>query len=379
MLRTALVLVAIVAVRPSQGDSATAADIQKIPLLMATPDAPRRSEGDFVVLKDGRLLFVYSKFTGGGGDFAESHLAGRTSSDGGKSWTKDDVVVLPNEGKMNTMSVSLNRLADGRIALVYARKNSLYDCRPYIRFSSDEAVTWSDPVEIIPESENGYYVVNNDRVVQLKSGRLLVPVAWHDNPVGGKFESRGVVRCYLSDDAGRTWRRGKGSQDGTQPDGTRVTLQEPGVVELNDGRVLMFSRTGSGSQYLCHSADGGETFDVPRPSALISPQSPASIERIPSTGDLLCVWNDRTGMPPPAPKASKRTPLKAAISSNEGATWKNVTMLEADPEGFYCYIAVEFVGDDVLLGYCASDLRTSKNLADTQITRLPVKLLYPGK
>ena len=48
---------------------------------------PRNSEGDFVTLKDGRLLFVYTHFTGGGGDHSSAYLAGRYSSDGGKSWS----------------------------------------------------------------------------------------------------------------------------------------------------------------------------------------------------------------------------------------------------------------------------------------------------
>src|SRR5262245_43744174 len=147
--------------------AAAAEDFEKIPLLMHTADAPRKSEGDFVQLKDGRLLLIYTKFTGGRNDAATAHLASRTSADGGRTWTAGDVTVVQNEGRENTMSVSLNRLADGRIALFYLRKNSMHDCRPYARFSTDEAKTWSEPTEIIPDAEIGCYVMNNDRVVQL--------------------------------------------------------------------------------------------------------------------------------------------------------------------------------------------------------------------
>src|SRR2546423_13323806 len=93
---------------------------------------PRNSEGSFVTLKDGRILFVYTHFTGGAGDNAAAHLAGRFSSDGGRTWTGDDVVVVPREGGMNVMSVSLLRLADGRIGLWYLVKNSLEDCRAWM-------------------------------------------------------------------------------------------------------------------------------------------------------------------------------------------------------------------------------------------------------
>ena len=71
------------------------------------PDNPRNSEGDFIHLKDGRILFIYSHFTGGSGDNASAHLSGRFSNDGGRTWSKKDVLILPNEGGMNIMSVSL--------------------------------------------------------------------------------------------------------------------------------------------------------------------------------------------------------------------------------------------------------------------------------
>lgn len=352
------------------------AQVEKIRVLDHSEGVPRRSEGDFMPLADGRLLFIYTKFVGGRADHAEAVLASRESRDGGRTWSTDDVVLIEKEAAQNVMSVSLNRLADGRIAFFYLRKNSMHDCRPVVRFSSDEAKSWSEAVQIVPESEIGCYVVNNDRVVQLKSGRLIVPCSQHISKPNGPFEGRGVQVCYLSDDGGRTWRRGRGSQDGTQPDGKRIVLQEPGIVERRDGSLLMFCRTTARSQYFSESNDGGETWTVPQPSPLKSPLSPASIERIPSTGDLLCVWNDHGDLPPGSKLADKRTPLRATISRDDGRTWQPSRTLEDNVDGWFCYTAVEFVGDDVLLAYCASDLKTSERLADTQFTRFPVQWLY---
>ncbi len=53
------------------------------------------------------------------------------------------------------------------------------DCRPYLRTSTDEAQTWSAPVQIVPDRDADYDVVNNDRVVQLANGRIVVPAAHH--------------------------------------------------------------------------------------------------------------------------------------------------------------------------------------------------------
>ena len=87
--------------------------------LEPTGENPRNSEGDFIQLENGRILFIYTKFTGGSGDHAGAHLVSRFSDDKGRTWSKEDVEVVANEGSMNVMSVSLLRLADGRIALFY--------------------------------------------------------------------------------------------------------------------------------------------------------------------------------------------------------------------------------------------------------------------
>src|SRR5687768_1191742 len=120
--------------------------------LAPRPDNPRNSEGDFITLKDGKILFVYSHFSGASGsDFGNAYLASRYSNDEGKTWSDEDELVVKQEGDMNVMSVSLLRLQNGDIALFYARKNSEEDCIPMMRISKDEARTWSGPVTCIAD------------------------------------------------------------------------------------------------------------------------------------------------------------------------------------------------------------------------------------
>jgi sialidase-1 len=330
--------------------AATDPEMKSLLTIEPAPENPRNSEGDIIELKDGRLCLIYSRFTGGGGDDAAADLALRTSSDDGATWS-DDRIVVRGAGGLNVMSVSLLRLASDEIALFYLRKASAEDCRPLMRLSTDEAETWSTPTLCIPDAV-GYYVLNNDRAVQLRSGRLLLPVALHRSP-GGAWDPAGVITCYLSDDGGQTWRCSGGMFRGYAPNGRRITLQEPGVVELKDGRLLMYLRTDAGSQYVCHSSDGGRSWSKPGPSALASPLSPASIARIPWTGDLVCVWNDHSGAHPYP--AGRRTPLCVAVSRDEGATWSRSEVIEADPTGWYCYTSITFAKDRMLLAYCAGD------------------------
>ena len=216
----------------------------------------------------------------------------------------------------------------------------------------------------------GYYVVNNDRVVQLRGGRIVVPAAWHRPVEGKQFNPRATAVCFLSDDEGRTWRRGRATLD--PPGRGNSGLQEPAVVELKDGRLMMLCRTDLGCQYRSHSPDGGETWTAAEPTDLRSPLSPASVERIPSTGDLLVVWNDHAVVPA---LEGNRTPLCAAVSRDDGKTWSRPRVIESDPAGWYCYAAIEFVGDRVLLAYCAGRGR-AEGLNTTRVASFPVSWLY---
>ncbi len=329
------------------------------------PNNPRNSEGDFIRLKSGRLLFVYTHFTGGTADDAAAHLALRFSDDGGVTWSPQDQLVLANEAVFNIMSVSLRRLPGGEIALFYLRKNAEADCVPLLRLSSDEGQSWG-PARVCVD-EPGYYVMNNDRVLQLGSGRILLPLALH--PVrDGKMFNTAQILCYCSDDNGQTFFKG-----GVAANPDQVVAQEPGMVELKDGRIMLFCRTGSGVQYLSYSSDRGATWSPLQPSTITSPLSPASIERIPATGDLLLVWNNNYQA---ALDGGKRTPFTLAISRDDGRSWERIKNIASDPAGWYCYTAIEWVGDDVLLGHCAGNTRITNGLATTHITRLSRDWIY---
>ncbi len=327
-------------------------------------DNPRNSEGDFIELKDGRILYVYSRFTGSSAsDHAPAQLVGRYSEDGGITWTKQDQVIVEKEGEMNVMSVSLLRLQNNTIALFYARKNSMDDCLPLMRISKDEGKSWSDPVTCI-QDKGGYFVVNNDRVVQLRSGRLLIPTSLHKTP-STTWSHKGVLKCYYSDDNGLTWESGTAVPS---PDG--IITQEPGLVELKNGNVMMIIRASSGFQYQTFSTDQGETWSFAEASTVKSPISPASIKRIPKTGDLLLVWNDN-GANGPGYFKGKRTPLTIAISRDEGKTWQKKKNIEVDPDGTFCYTAIHFTNNHVLLGY-----GVGPNLSSSYVRRLDLKWIY---
>lgn len=311
--------------------------------VLSSAENPRNSEGDFIPLTDGRILFAYTRFMNSSSDHAPAQIMGRFSKDGGKTWSDEDHLIVDREGDQNVMSVSFLRLKNGDIALFYARKNSLDDLIPMVRISKNEAQTWSDPQPVITD-QKGYFVLNNDRVLQLESGRILVPVSLHKTP-NSDWSHRGEIRCYYSDDNGTTWNRGQ-----VLPAPADVITQEPGVVELNDGRVRMMIRANHGVQYKSFSSDGGITWSLAEKSNIPSPIAPASIERLKTTGDLILVWNNN-GKSGPGYFKSERTPLTMAISRDEGNTWEFIKNVEGSIHASYAYTAIQEVDGHVLLGY----------------------------
>ncbi len=353
-----------------------AADVpERVLELKPGPTNSRNSEGDFAVLKNGDVLFIYSRYAKGTGhDHDPASLCSRVSKDGGKTWSREDVTVVANEGGMNVMSVSILRLKDGSLALFYLRKNSVSDCRPVMRVSRDEGKTWGEPVGIVPDADAGYYVLNNGRATRLKSGRIVLPLAKHANR-GGKFERSGDLVCYCSDDEGKTWKRANEPFKTFYEKGKHVTTQEPGLVELKDGRVLMYARTYHGRQWFYFSSDECATWTKGEPGNLFSPASPATIKRL-ENGDLFAVWNDRENLSVLAKMGlnrahRQRTPLMLAVSKDDGKTWINRRLLEGNPKGWYCYFAVRELDGNLLLGYCAmAELRHSR------LTTVPLAWLY---
>jgi sialidase-1 len=352
-----------------------------------SPGNSRNSEGAFETLKDGRILFAYTRYVEGGGkDDDKADIAGLTSSDGGRTWPGEPRILVPNEGARNVMSVSLLRLQDGRLALFYLRKNGWDDCCPFLRISPDEGETWGPPVRTI--SYKGYFILNNDRVIQLRNGRILLPIAEHRNSdrVGGEggrfFDQRGTFFVVWSDDGGQTWV--EGAERWTLPSG-RDYLQEPGAIELKDGRLWVFLRTNTGRQWQTFSSDQGASWTLPKPSRFHSPKAPLSMKRNPATGDLLAVWDDTAlavklwGAEKKLPadgwgrdKSWGRTPLVMAVSRDDGKTWSRSRILEREPDHGYCYIAIHFVEGAVLLAYCCGGGESSHVLQDLRIRRIPL-------
>jgi sialidase-1 len=305
----------------------------------SAPNSWRNSEGTMARLNDGRLLLAWTDFYGPDEDECDckpARISAVTSSDEGRTWGKR-FTIQENIGKQNVMSPNLLRLKSGKLLFIFLVKDSSGDSRAMARLSSDDAKTFSQPREIPITPSPSYRGFNNDRLIQLDSGRVLLPmfILQSESSAGMRFLSR----VYSSDDDGATWAPSLTTVDVKE---SKAGAQEPGVVELKDGRVMLWNRTSTGQIYRAYSSDKGLTWSTPEPMGVAAPVSPASIKRIPSTGDLLLVWNN-------SPKY--RFPLTTAISKNDGRTWRTPKNLEENPCCTYAYASITFDKDRCLFTY----------------------------
>jgi len=248
------------------------------------------------------------------------------SRDGGRTWQEQGRLRMEwtATGMVSDGGVSFLRLHDGRLALLLHRhvKGLHGGGLPAIAFSADDGQTWT-PTRLVGEPEGVWYVMN-ERLVQLRGGRLLVPVAHMPQGAGTYEGDKNLSLCFFSDDGGQTWGR---SRVPATLDDIRG-MAEPCVAEVAEGRVLMLARTGSGFLFASWSDDRGDTWSKPEPTTLTSACSSLTLKTLPD--GRLIVFYDHAA-PIRAGAFFPRTPLCYAVSSDGGRSWGRPVVI--DDEG----------------------------------------------
>ena len=359
---------------------------REVAFLATSTKNPRNGEGSFLRLLDGRIMYAYTEYYGDSWeDHATARLSAVFSSDEGESWSHPSVLIEKDEDTLNIMSVSLFRMANGDMGCLYLRK-FLSDggilCLPYFTRSSDEGKSFGAPVCCIKRA--GYYVVNNDRLVRLESGRLVFPAARHGEAL--EHLAPGEIYICYSDDDGATWQTS--NRPVRSPYDDPKQLQEPGVFELPDGRLWLYTRTAYGHQYQAFSCDGGASFGAVTPAfRFTSPDAPMHVKRV---GDITLAIFNPIGYHPLRTKTEvwgspKRTPYVCAVSRDGGRSFVEGAVtaadggfrdfaascyyLEDDREESYCYPAVLPVAGGFLVAYYHSG-GTDVSLNCNRITKV---------
>ena len=244
------------------------------------------------------------------------------SRDGGRTWDEQGRMKMDwsLSGMISDGGVSFLRLKDGRLAFVANRhvQGQHGGGLPVISFSKDDGVTWT-PAQLIGEPEGAWYVMN-DRLIQMRNGRLIVPAAHMQKGTKLGEGDKNTSRCFFSDDGGKTWMR---SSKPAQLDDERG-MAEPAVAEV-DGGLLMLARTGGGFLYSSSSADGGDTWSEPQPTTLVSACSSLTLKTLPD-GRLIVFYNHAAPLKLGA--FFPRTPLCYAVSGDGGQSWSEPIIVD---------------------------------------------------
>ena len=282
-------------------------------------EAPKRFVGP-IKLKDGRLFGIDRSFTG------------LCSADGGRTW-KQSGPLVDQKGKTfrkGTRPWSLIRLQSGAIGITYetippsqaGRIGPRYGT--FFRESADEGKTWSAPARVSWANTPA----NPTWLIQTKNGRLLLPNEyWYTQP-GDR--GMGICTMFYSDDEGKTWRESPESLFAWEKDGAVIGGAEvPCVAETADGKLLMFMRTELQRIAQSYSTDGGVHWSPVTLNSLPSSRSEVWLAQIPTTGDLLCVWNQASTQE--IKTGYYRARLTSAISKDSGKTWENFRTVAMSP------------------------------------------------
>ena len=334
----------------------------------------RNGEGAFIKLKDGSIMFGFTEFIGDDWeDDGSARICYIVSKDGGENWSERKVLFEKPDDAKNLMCLSFLRMNNDDIGAFYIVKNLDGTDKIVFTRSSDECKTWSEPINCMDcLDKQDYFVLNNDRVLKLSSGRILFAVAKHTVLNTDKDFEPGELHFFYSDDDGNSWEKTDAvfkCPFPNNPDG----YEEPGLYQFQDGKIWCYIRTGLGFQYECFSEDFGMTWTLPEPNLFFS--SACSPMLVKDCGEnTVAIFN-------PIPEHILRrdsepwgrTPYVMAVSKDKGNTFvkKNLYYIEDDLNNGYCYPAI-YAGEDYMLVAYYHSNNTEICLNSTKI----IKIMY---
>ena len=273
------------------------------------------------------------------------NVLGARSSDAGVSWSGAEVLAPSVDGDPALLAARRGTalhfskgemiMGEGGDAPRY-RRSTLY------RMGSDDGGCTFGPATRIDTGR--LYNGHANEGLELRDGTLVMPYYYVQNLEGGgevyEREMVCVSSVLTSTDSGSSWQSGGEVRLPHDPNGS----DEPAVVELGDGDLLMIVRSTRGRHYQSRSSDRGATWSDPVPTLLVASNTPAALHRLsfePSA--VVVVWTST-----PYVGAMNRYPLSVAISYDECVSWAHHRIL-TNPGCQVSYPGVTSADDGTIL------------------------------
>ncbi len=258
-------------------------------------------------------------------DHGDIDLLLKRSTDGGKSWSEQQIVY--EEGGTAKITIgnpcAVVDRSTGIVWLTFCRDND----RVFVTHSRDDGRRWGRPVEItgsVKEASWGWYATGPGHGIQLQrgryKGRLVLPCDCGTSKRWGNWDKIGHSLVIYSDDGGRSWQRGGLTQRG---------MNECEAVELADGSLLLSMRNyrGKALRAFAISRDGGRSWSAPKYNKQVyCPTCQASLQRYSFEPRNIVLYS--------GPGGPGRNDLTIRLSYEEGKSWPVAKLLQQGPSAY---------------------------------------------
>jgi len=315
--------------------------VYRVPGIAATPS--------------GVLLATAEARRGGGGDWEDNDVVLRRSTDGGRSWDPQRVIVASatyGAGPMGNFCLVADPVLRCTHAVFCHNSERIFATR-----TDDDGLTFAEPREITDvamayrdDYEWRVIATGPGHGIRTAGGRLIVPL-WMSDGSGNEFGAgrRGhrpsCVGGIYSDDGGESWNatqivmRDHQNVPYRHSTAAIINPSETAPIELSDGRILFTTRSESfpHKRLVSVSADGATGWSTPRfDDDLFETVCMASILRFNDSGGVLFVAPDT--MEDEIARGSTvncdRKRLSAKLSTNDCASWRTNRVIEEGPSGY---------------------------------------------
>ena len=270
------------------------------------------------------------------GDHGDLDLVMKRSTDGGRTWSKQQIVY--EEGGDAKITIGnpcpVVDAVSKTIWLPFCRDNK----QVLITSSDDDGKTWTKPRDVsdVATRPEWTWVATGPGIgIQLHqsryAGRLVIPCDHKLRRADGKEEMNSHM--LFSDDRGRTWQIGAPIQTGGN---------ECQVVERSDGSLLVNTRMQGdfqGYRGTATSTDGGASWTpIAQEKQLPCPKCQASlINAVDAVGERLLLFSNPH---PPQSNTDKpsgeRVRLTVRLSRDDGRKWNQARRLTEGPSAYSC-------------------------------------------
>ncbi len=263
-------------------------------------------------------------------DWAKMDILLTRSEDCGKTCSAPIVLASGSDELPTTNNPVMVQNRNGRIHFIYAQCYGVGKGRMYSRYSDDDGMTWSDPIDItpvtVPEFRN-VFAFRPGHGICTSKGMLIFPV-WmvpKHCEASEMAHMPSVVSTFYSLDNGETWAVGdilNGNEELQNPN-------ETAVAELSDGRIYLNIRCMNAWRATAVSENGYSDWkDYGPDKRLTDPRCFGSLTT------YLASEKKRMLLFANCECEDKRKNVTVKASLDDGKTWQYRRVIDAERGGY---------------------------------------------